>query len=352
MENLVSKQFWAGKSVLLTGHTGFKGSWMSMVLRHLGAKVHGVSLPPEGPENLFTLLGVQNGMTSDLVDIRNRDSIQKIVATAKPDIVIHMAAQALVRKSFTDVYDTFDTNVMGTLALLDALAENRLDPVVLCITSDKVYRNDETGRAFAEGDALGGDDPYSASKAACEIAVHAFAKARHLRVATARAGNVVGGGDFAQDRILPDIIRALQTGRPLRLRNPDATRPWQHVLDVVTGYLAYAQKLATDFDVTPKALNFGPDADDDNLRVNEVLDIFGSEIGKTVPVELTPDATKPEKARLNLDTALVANTLGFQNRYRQRDAIRMAATWYRQYLGNHDARALVLSQIEAYGWGV
>jgi len=322
-----------------------------MVLRHLGAKVHGISLPPEGPENLFTLLGIQNGVTSDLVDIRNRAAIKTIVATAKPDIVIHMAAQALVRRSFTDAYDTFDTNIMGSLALLDALSENKLNPVVLAITSDKVYRNDETGHAFTEGDALGGDDPYSASKAACEIAVHAFAKAKHLRVATARAGNVVGGGDFAQDRILPDIIRALQTGQPLKLRNPNATRPWQHVLDVVTGYLAYAQKLATDFESTPKALNFGPDADDDNLRVNEVLDIFATEMGKPVPVELTPDASKPEKARLNLDTALVSKALGFQNKYRQRDAICFAAAWYRQYLGNHDARALVLTQIENYGWG-
>ena len=237
--------FWQGRRVLLTGHTGFKGAWAALWLERLGAEVFGLARPPDTEPNLYTLLAPsQAGILADLMD---RAAVRDAVAEARPQIVIHMAAQALVRRSYADPVETFASNVMGTVNLLDALGQQKDLEAVLVVTSDKVYGQGQGSGPFVEGDALGGVDPYSASKACVEHVVASWAQGLWTegpRLATARAGNVIGGGDWAADRIIPDVWRAWTGGAPLSLRNPQATRPWQHVLDALSGYLLYVERLA------------------------------------------------------------------------------------------------------------
>lgn len=342
----MNADFWKGRQVLLTGHTGFKGSWMALVLTKLGAQVHGLSLAPETEPSLHRLLSATHFATEQLVDIRDRVAVNAAVKHTRCDLVIHMAAQALVRHSFATPYETFDTNIMGSLAVLDAVAEHCPQAPVMVITSDKVYRNNDSGMAFAEDAPLGGDDPYSASKAACDIVVHAFARARTLTLVTARGGNVVGGGDFAEDRLLPDIVRALVTGQPLQLRHPHATRPWQHVLDAVAGYLRYAEQLSTCPNETPPALNFGP-LPGETLTVEETMRAFTEAYGAACPYAVVPHSL-PEKQRLALDTTQTATVLGMRNLLSQREAIQWAANWYRGHHEGRDAQALTLEQIARY----
>ena len=234
--------FWRGREVLLTGHTGFKGGWAAIWLHRMGAKVTGLSLAPDQTPSLYDLARVGELTDSRIVDLRDRAAVAEVVGSKPFDMVLHLAAQPIVRTSIEDPIGTFASNVMGTAHLLDALRA-KTPQAVLCITSDKVYANHETGKAFVEADALGGKDPYSASKAASEIAVHSFARSYFdkagVPVATARGGNVIGGGDFSRDRLVSDIVRAVRAGQVLTLRHPESTRPWQHVLDCVAGYLVY-----------------------------------------------------------------------------------------------------------------
>src|SRR5689334_17826331 len=264
MPTPIDPTFWRSKQVLLTGHTGFKGAWMAAMLTHLGARVSGFALAPDSDPNLFTLARIGDSVPESFGDLRDPQAVVAAVRNAKPEIVLHLAAQALVRRAVREPVATCATNVLGTAHLLDALRNVDGVRVVLVVTSDKVYENPQRGVPFREGDALGGHDPYAASKAAAEIVTASFAHtyfdARGVAVATARGGNVIGGGDFAVDRIVPDIFRAMVGGRELILRHPEATRPWQHVLDCVAGYIAYAQALAQGRDV-PRALNFGPSGD-------------------------------------------------------------------------------------------
>lgn len=240
--------FWAGKSVLVTGHTGFKGGWLTLWLSALGANVTGLALSPETKPSLFELADIGSSCRSEIADLRDASAVKRVVRAARPEIVLHLAAQALVRRSYREPGATFATNAQGTANLLDALADAPDLKAILAITSDKVYANDESGRAFREDDALGGHDPYSLSKAAAEHVVAGFRAAifekKGIALATARGGNVIGGGDYSEDRIVPDIVRAAASGVPLVLRNPSATRPWQHVLDCLCGYLVFAERLA------------------------------------------------------------------------------------------------------------
>ncbi|MDB5463805.1 MAG: CDP-glucose 4,6-dehydratase protein [Phenylobacterium sp.] len=237
----LDRAFWRGQRVLLTGHTGFKGSWAAVWLERLGAEVTGLALAPDQSPSLFELAGVETLTRSLVVDLRDRAAVEAALAGRSFDLVLHMAAQPIVRTAIAEPVETFATNVMGTVHLLQALRVQAALKAALAITSDKVYANAETGRAFAEGDALGGKDPYSASKAATEIAVQSFAKSYFepagVPLATARGGNVIGGGDFSPDRIVADIVRAARAQQPVVLRHPEATRPWQHVLDCLAGYL-------------------------------------------------------------------------------------------------------------------
>jgi CDP-glucose 4,6-dehydratase len=273
------------------------------------------------------------------------------VGDFRPEIVIHMAAQALVRRSYRQPLETFATNVMGTANLLAAVLAAPAPPqVVLAVTSDKVYGNDDSGRACREDDRLGGDDPYSASKACAELVAHSFrqsfAKAG-TRVATARAGNVIGGGDWAEDRLIPDMVRSLERGEPFVLRNPNSTRPWQHVFDVLNGYFAYVEALAAGD--APSSLNFGPRADG-GVTTAEIVALFAAALGRDIPTETAggQEALK-EKRRLALDATLAARTLGWRPRLTTAGAVRLTADWYGAYLAGRDMRAYSLAQLRQYG---
>ncbi len=270
MENVVGTPplderygLFAGRRVLVTGHSGFKGSWLAEWLLLLGAEVHGIALPPEGEPPLFDSLRLAGRMHHAVCDIRDAAALQQAVPEADPELVFHLAAQALVRRSYRSPLDTWATNVMGTLNLLESLRRLNHPVWVVVVTSDKVYRNTERDVAYREDDELGGHDPYSASKAACEMAVaswrSAFAAATRIAVATARAGNVIGGGDDSEDRIVPDCFRAWRRGAAVRIRNPEATRPWQHVLDPLSGYLELMWHLRSARQPPILACNFGPE---------------------------------------------------------------------------------------------
>ncbi|RVI05326.1 CDP-glucose 4,6-dehydratase, partial [Sinorhizobium meliloti] len=247
MSRLPDPEFWAGKRVLLTGHTGFKGSWAAVWLKEMGAHVTGYALPPASRPSLHDLLHPSGALGGQFGDIRDGEALATIARKSEPEIVLHMAAQPLVRESYAAPAETFDVNVMGTVRLLEAARATPSVKAVLVVTTDKVYRNDESGRHFRESDTLGGHDPYSGSKAACELAVatwrSAYLRECGIRVATARGGNVIGGGDFSADRLVPDVVRAALSGTRLNIRSPLATRPWQHVLDCLNGYFLFAEAL-------------------------------------------------------------------------------------------------------------
>jgi len=338
MVNMVSERFWSGRRVLVTGHTGFKGAWLCLVLDTLGAEVSGLSLPRD-PCPAYDLLNVSTRIRRSYpADIRVPGKVADIVGAARPEIVFHLAAQALVGKGYRDPDGTFATNVTGTTHLLQALRGRRHIAAAVIVTSDKVYLNDDTGRPFRETDALGGHDPYSASKAAAELAVAAWRQSfsRELPfMATARAGNVIGGGDFAPERLVPDLVRAERGGSTLLLRNPDATRPFQHVLDVLHGYLLLAQSLVED-SRTPEAFNFGPlDAE---LRVRDLILHWEAATGHPVSWESAARTGNPEQSRLALDSGLARSVLGWFPGHDTPAAIAKTARWYAAWASGEDMR--------------
>jgi CDP-glucose 4,6-dehydratase len=342
--------FWQGKRVLLTGHTGFKGAWAAIWLTRLGAHVTGLALAPDQPESLFDLAGVDRVAGSHLIDLRDRQAVTRFVSVQELDLVLHLAAQPLVRASIAEPVETFATNIMGTAHLLDALRGRPGLEAVLVVTSDKVYANAETGEAFAEGAALGGKDPYSASKAAAEIVTSSFARSYFdkagIPVATARGGNVIGGGDVSPDRLVSDIVRAARRGEPVALRHPEATRPWQHVLDCVAGYLVYAEALVRD-PATPRALNFGPKAGGAEITVGELATMAVEALGAK-PWLHEPDPNSIEAKALSIDTALAKRRLSFESRLDGREAVAWTMAWHRRQAAGEDALALCHEQIEDY----
>ncbi len=348
--SLVDPGFWRDKRVLLTGHTGFKGAWTTLWLHAMGAQVHGLSLPPDTEPNFFTLAGLDKIVPGGLCDIRDAGAVSALVSRAQPDIVIHMAAQALVLRSVKDPILTFETNVAGTANLLEALRQVTSLSAVLVVTTDKVYENAESGHPFVESDPLGGHDPYSASKAAAEIVVQSFARtyfqARSIPVATARAGNVIGGGDFSADRVVPDIWRALKNNNPVRLRNPKATRPWQHVLDCIAGYLSFVQFLVRNRN-SPAALNFGPDPElqlSVEQLVEEMQKAFGIKLGWVLD-----DGSKPREMQLlALDSRKARAELAWRDILPGHAAFKATAEWYQALERNEDMFAVSRQAIEEY----
>lgn len=343
--------FWHGRRVLLTGHTGFKGAWLAAWLARLGAVVTGLALAPETRPNLFDAAAIAELCRSHLADLRDRQAVATIVAEAAPEIVLHLAAQPLVRRSYREPVETFATNVIGTVHLLDALRGLAVAPrVVLAVTTDKVYLNDDSGRAFVETDRLGGHDPYAASKAAAEIVVasyrDAFLAARGARVATARGGNVIGGGDFSEDRIVPDIYRAAVNGEALLLRSPDAVRPWQHVLDCLCGYLVYVETLAS-VATPPLALNIGPDPSTP-ITVAEVAATIQAAMGLDAGWRRDVAETPREMLLLSLDPSLAHAALGWADRLPGRAALAWTADWYARFTRGEPARALIDAELARY----
>ncbi len=341
--------FWDGKRVLLTGHTGFKGTWLSLWLTRLGARVTGIALPPATDPSVFELAR-PSLETSHFQDIRDADLLGELVKAASPEIVLHLGAQALVRASYRDPLGTFATNVQGTANLLEAIRQTDSVRVVVAVTTDKVYRNLEHVFPYRETDQLGGHDAYSASKAASEIVIasyrDAFLKEKNIAVASARAGNVIGGGDWSGDRLLPDAVRAWQAGRTLEVRRPEAKRPWQHVLEPLCAYLVLAQRLWDDGSLA-LAFNFGPNSHE-AAPVRQVIEIARASYGGG-EVEYGDGAEGPHEAGLlALETAKARHFLGVQPRWSLAEAVDRTMTWYRAQHEGADARALCEAEIAAY----
>lgn len=342
--------FWQGKRVLLTGHTGFKGSWLAIWLRRLGAEVVGISLPPETTPNLFTLARLSDSCDSHFCDIRNAADLAELVKVARPQFVFHLAALPLVRASYRDPLETFDTNVMGTANLLEALRGVDSVRVAVMVTTDKVYQNFERTKPYRENDLLGGADPYSASKAASEMVIRAYRdsylREQDVAVASARAGNVIGGGDWSEDRLIPDAIRAWQENRVLDIRHPQSVRPWQHVVEPLAGYLILAQRLWEDASLAG-AYNFGPDMDC-AVSVKEVVDLAQTYF-PSARVKYTGNSQGPHEAGLLLlDTEKAVTQLGISPRWSTAGAVEKTVSWYRELSTGADALGLCHADITAY----
>lgn len=346
-----TSDFWSGKRVLLTGHSGFKGGWLALWLARLGAHVTGLSLPPATSPNLFEAARIAETLDSHFGDIRDPVLVADLVRTSRPEIVLHLAAQPLVRASYRAPLDTFASNVMGTAHILDALRGQDGFRVAVVVTTDKVYQNNEWPWPYRETDALGGHDPYSASKAAAEIVTASyrtsFLAGQGAAVATARAGNVIGGGDWSEDRLIPDAVRAWQQDRPLTIRHPGAIRPWQHVIEPLAGYLRLAEKL-WNAPALAGAFNFGPPPAD-AATVREVIDLARTGYGKG-DVQYGEEENKllHEAGILSLENGKARTLLNIQPRWSLPEAVQRTMNWYRGLADGQDARHLCASDLDAY----
>lgn len=354
VSRLPDPAFWPGRRVLVTGHTGFKGAWLALWLVKMGARVTGFALDPQTTPSLYDLTGIAGELDFDLRgDLRDYGQVADAYARTSPEIVLHLAAQALVRPSYRDPLGTFAANVMGTAHILEAARTTAGVRSVVVVTTDKCYENREWAHPYRETDPLGGHDPYSASKAAAEIATAswraAFAAPGAARIATARAGNVIGAGDWAVDRLLPDCFRAFADGRPVQLRHPGSVRPWQHVLEPLAGYLLLAEALnGADGARHARAYNFGPDLDSD-ATVGRVAALAADAWGASATIEITEEAEPLHEAGLlRLDSTVARLALGWRPRWALRHAVAETSRGYRAWARGEDLRSLVLAQIDAY----
>lgn len=351
--------FWSNKKVFFTGHTGFKGSWLSLWLQHLGAHVTGYSLQPPTNPSLFEVAQVAQGMISIIGDIRDGVMLTNAMRQAAPDIVIHMAAQPLVRRSYADPVETYSTNVMGTITLLEAVRQTPTVRAVVNVTTDKCYDNKEWLWAYRENEPMGGFDPYSSSKGCAELVTAAyrnsfFSSAKHsehqVALASARAGNVIGGGDWAEDRLIPDILRAIQNGQSVNIRNPQATRPWQHVLEPLSGYLKLAEMLYIHGLPFAEAYNFGP-AEEDAKSVQWIVEQLTQQWGDGAGWHLDGGMHPHEARYLKLDCSKARATLEWQPRWHLSEALQAIVVWHKAHnahQNSQDMRTLCLQQINDY----
>lgn len=345
--------FWSGKRVFITGHTGFKGGWLSLLLKHIDAEIIGYSLAQVGDPNFFEVTRVAEEIVDLRGDIRNLGELRDAVATHKPDIVIHMAAQSLVRESYRAPVETFDTNVMGTVNLLEAVRFCPSVRAVVIVTSDKCYENRDRPWGYREDDVLGGYDPYSSSKACSELVASAYRQSffglsgHAARIASARAGNVIGGGDWAIDRLIPDMVRAIEKAKPVHIRNPEAIRPWQHVLEPLSGYLTLAQRLYEGDSSICGGWNFGPnevDARPVRWIADRLINIWGEGLSWIEDQEHHPH----EAHYLKLDCSKTRTALGWMPRWSLEQALTYIVQWHRAHQAGGDMRSLTLNQIDSY----
>ena len=353
----MNASFWKGRKVFITGHTGFKGSWLSLWLQHLSADVVGFALPPPTVPSLFESADVAAGMRSITGDVRDPSQLRECLAAHRPDVVFHMAAQSVVRASYVDPAGTYATNVMGTVNLFDALRGMPGRAAIVNITTDKVYQNNEWVWGYRESDALGGRDPYSNSKACSELVTQAFAESYFggagqsgesaKLIATARAGNVIGGGDWTPDQLLPDVVKALQEGRQPVLRNPQSVRPWQFVLDCLGGYMTLAERLFMDGGDFTGAWNFGPSSDDAR-EVRQIVERLAARWPGPRGWHQDPGPHPHEAGILKLDSTKSTESLGWRPRLAVDEALDWIADWYVRYFDGTPARALCLEQIKRF----
>lgn len=353
METLVRQpesHFWRGKRVLVTGHTGFKGSWLSLWLARLGANIAGIALAPVTEPNLFTLARVDKAIDNYICDVRSRESLVSIVQGVRPEIIFHLAAQPLVRASYREPAETIAVNVMGTVHLCEAIREMDSVRVAVFITTDKVYTNREWPYPYREEDSLGGHDPYSASKAASEVVIDSYRRSflveRGIAVATARAGNVIGGGDWSDDRLIPDAIRSWMNSRPLHVRSPEAVRPWQHVLEPLHGYICLAEALWNKPELAG-AYNFGPSTHE-AVTVREVIELARARYGHGDVVYGSDHEYLHEAGRLALEVSKARTVLGVTPRWSLATAIDRTMSWYRQLADGIEAGRLCEDDFTAY----
>ncbi len=356
LENMVNPSLWAGKAVLLTGHTGFKGSWLSLWLQSMGAKVIGYALPAPTNPSLFGAANVAEGMVSVESDIRDFAALSAVFEKYQPEIVIHMAAQPLVRYSYANPIETYSTNVMGTVHVLEAARLTGSVRAIVNVTSDKCYENREWAWGYRENEPMGGYDPYSNSKGCAELVASAYRSSyfnagnftdHRVALASARAGNVIGGGDWAEDRLIPDIMRAIMQGKPVHIRNPHAIRPWQHVLEPLSGYLMLAQKLYQEGAVYAESWNFGP-SDADAKPVQWIVDSLTQSWGEDASWVLDEGDHPHEAHYLKLDCSKAKARLDWQPRWNLDEALSKIVDWQKKYQQGANMKAVTLKQINLY----
>ena len=351
----VNPEFWKNKSVFLTGHTGFKGGWLALWLSSMGAKVTGYALTPNTSPSLFEALSLDSVLaTSHIANICDLDRLQNAVATCKPEIVIHMAAQPLVRYSYANPVETYMTNVMGTVNILESIRKTDSVKATVVVTTDKCYENKEWVWGYRENEPMGGFDPYSNSKGCAELVTSAYRQSYFSdpagnpnRVASARAGNVIGGGDWSEDRLIPDAIKAFEASQTLMIRNPLATRPWQHVLEPLSGYLILAQSLYQDGEKFSSAWNFGP-KDKDNRPVQEVITSLCKQWGPDAKWGQDTSSQPHEAGLLKLDCSKASKQLLWEPKWNLENAIEKIIQWHKAYLAKENMQALTLKQIHQY----
>jgi CDP-glucose 4,6-dehydratase len=343
--------FWRGKRVFLTGHTGFKGGWLSLWLQSMGAEVHGYALHPPTDPNLFTVAEVGKGMAgSEIADIRDADKLRHAMQKACPEIVFHLAAQPLVRYSYAHPAETYAVNVMGTVHLLEAVRATPGIKAVVNVTTDKCYENREWVWGYRESEPMGGFDPYSSSKGCAELVTSAYRRSflgsAGVALASARAGNVIGGGDWAADRLIPDFLRAMDAGETLKIRSPKSTRPWQHVLEPLSGYLMLAERLYADGASFAEAWNFGPN-DEDARSVQWIIEHL-AKMRKDANWQCDESPQPHEAHYLKLDNSKAHHQLNWQPRWRLQTALQKTLEWHEAWRMASDARAVTLAQISDY----
>lgn len=347
----INPAFWQGKRVLLTGHTGFKGGWLSLWLQTMGAIVRGISLEPPTTPALFDVVRAAEGMDHQIGDIRDCDKVCALTADFRPEIVIHMAAQPLVRLSYSQPIETYATNVMGTVHVLEAARHAGTVRAIVSVTTDKCYENKEWVWGYREDESMGGHDPYSNSKGCAELVSSAyrksFFKTEGIAIATARAGNVIGGGDWALDRLVPDILRALEQGQPVQIRNPRAIRPWQHVLEPLSGYLLLAERLYEHGQTDAEGWNFGP-RDEDAQPVQWIVERLCASWGQGASWSLQAGEHPHEAHYLKLDISKARQRLQWTPRWSLETALSRIIDWHQAWLSGADMRAFCLQQINQY----
>ncbi|RUM92010.1 MAG: CDP-glucose 4,6-dehydratase [Thiothrix sp.] len=346
------KNFWQGKTVLVTGHTGFKGSWMSLWLQGMGATVVGYSLAPPTEPSLYKDARVEEGINANEADIRDLARLQQVISDSKPDIIFHLAAQPLVRYSYDHPIETYETNVMGTVNVLESARRESSVKVVVCITTDKCYENREWVWGYRENEPMGGFDPYSSSKGCSELVISAyrnsyFSSGEGPAVASVRAGNVIGGGDWAEDRLIPDIVRAMMKDEAVIIRAPHSIRPWQHVLEPLSGYMLLAERLWNEKEAFSEAWNFGPN-DEDAQPVEWIVDHLTQSWGEGARWELDKEVNPHEAQYLKLDISKVKTVLGYEPRLNLATTLDWVTEWYKAYHKGDDMRQITRQQIAQF----